>query len=75
MYLKFVAEQPARAKSWVSESTLAQSMKGPGVRLPDAMIESPKERTVIEFGGAYSKTKIADFHAFCRNEKFAYEVW
>ena len=75
VYLKLVAEQPGRAEFWISESTLARSMRGPGVRLPDAMIDDPSERTVIEFGGAYSKTKLADFHEFCRNAKLAYEIW
>lgn len=75
VYLKFLAEQPDLAKFWVSESSLVQSARVAGMRLPDAMIQGPEERKVIEFGGAYSKSKLAEFHAFCCQEKLAYEVW
>ena len=59
---------------WVSEEGLRQS-KQAGEKLPDAMLRTPQGERVIEFGGAYSKEKLALFHIYCLEKAFPYELW
>jgi hypothetical protein len=49
-------------------------MQGVGF-LPDAMIRTPQGSIIIEFGGAYSKSKIEHFHRFCAERNLPYELW
>jgi len=75
VYLRLLRDSPSRARYWVSEGALARPMRGCGNKLPDALIASPSERTVVEFGGAYPKRKLEGFHAFWAKEQMAYEIW
>jgi hypothetical protein len=74
VYLHLRARSPELAKLWRSETDLQKSMPSGG-RLPDAMIDTHSGPLVIEFGGGYSKEKLAAFHAWCAAEKYPYEVW
>lgn len=77
VFLLFQRANPTLAKRWCSEAEQYAEGKGRGERLPDAIIrgrrggEPPAQ--IIEFGGAYSRAKLIEFHhalsAFC------YEVW
>lgn len=77
VFLSLQAADPSLAKRWVSENELYADGRGRNERLPDAVIRGrragePPAR-IIEFGGAYSKSKLADFHrAF---STYSYEVW
>ncbi len=72
VYLRMVQELPTRASSWIPEATLK---KGQGIKVPDAMVRDGKHKTAIEFGGAYSRQKLADFHRHCQGRGLAYELW
>ncbi len=74
VYLRMLRDAPARARFWQSEAQILASSRRGG-RLPDAMIVGPKEKTVIEFGGAYSKRKLAEFHHHCATRGLPYEIW
>lgn len=75
LFLKLRAEDPALTAAWTSEATLYGAGEGRGDRLPDAMIVRRSGRRVIEFGGAYSKSKLIEFHDFCQRRNLPYEVW
>jgi len=77
VYLGLRKADPGAAKRWCSERELYAQGRGRNERLPDAIIHEPGRgetpARIIEFGGAYSKAKLADFH-----REFAdlpYEVW
>jgi hypothetical protein len=75
VYLTILRHAPDRAHFWLSEAQLQAGGAGRNEKLPDAMISSPTEQTVIEFGGAYPKYKLREFHAYCSDRGLAYEVW
>lgn len=75
VFLRMLRDAPARARLWQSEAQLLASRRRRGGRLPDAMIVGPREKIVIEFGGAYSKRKLAEFHNHCATRRLPYEVW
>lgn len=75
VFLRLLSKQPRTAQSWISEA--AQYAKGAGrhERLPDALVRDRNGTTVIEFGGAYSKRKLMEFHEFCVERSLSYELW
>lgn len=75
VYLQLLSGQPERAKKWVSEAELYHRGGGRNQKLPDAVVWGRGVKTAIEFGGAYSKKKLEDFHAYCEENGFAYEIW
>jgi len=75
LFLFFRRELPSRAKGWRCEASLHAEGFGRDDNLPDAMIVSRKERTVIELGGSYPKKKLLDFHEACEARELAYEIW
>ena len=75
IYLRMRSTDPHRGRQWVSEAMLYERGEGRGDRLPDAAIVSRRGKTVIEFGGAYPPTKVADFHRFCSERGWGYELW
>lgn len=75
LFLKVRAQDLALAAAWRSEATLYGAGEGRGDRLPDAMIVRRSGKRVIEFGGAYSKSKLIEFHEFCERRSLPYEVW
>lgn len=75
VFLHFRKNDPTRASHWVSEATLHAEGEGRGDRLPDAMVRGRREKTVIECGGAYPRTKLEEFHCYCERRGLGYEVW
>lgn len=73
LYLKFHAENPERAASWVHEDEL---LREGGARdasiIPDALVVGP---TAIEFAGRYSAAKLASIHRRLSQQQLAYEIW
>lgn len=76
VYLKLRQADPSAAMFWKSEAELLTSpTRSPSDRLPDALIDHPAVPRVVEFGGAYRRDKLVDFHQWCANAGYAYEVW
>lgn len=75
LYLRMLRDAPGRARAWQSEAQLLARVRHKGGRLPDAMIVGSKEKTVLEFGGAYSAAKLGAFHRYCAERGLPYEVW
>jgi len=75
VYLHFRHHHPEREKGWRPEAFLYEQGWGQRERLPDAMIVTRAEKTVIEFGGAYSKNKLQAFHAAMADKNLGYELW
>ncbi len=77
VYLLYRVDRPASAKRWVSEHQLYAEGGGRGERLPDAILRHPSRNRskdyIIEFGGAYSKSKLSEFHAALSHLR--YEIW
>lgn len=76
VFLRLQGTDPKLARRWCSESELYAEGRGRNERLPDAVIRGragvPPIR-IIEFGGAYAKAKLADFHRAMSGLR--YEVW
>ena len=70
--LRVIVVLPTRAATWAPETQLPA---GRGVKVPDAMVRDGRYVTAIEFGGEYSSDKLRQFHRYCENESFGYEVW
>lgn len=66
---------PEAAHSWVSEDEVAQKRKGK--KLPDAFLkdDAGKIARVIEFGGAYSASRLSELHTHCAENDLPYEIW
>lgn len=76
MYLILRNNRPSLAQHWIGEDQLAPHRRGQ--KLPDAVIApQPEERPelVLEFGGAYDKPRLIDFHADCEQRGLPYEIW
>lgn len=77
VYLQLLADDPAKARFWVSEHQLYAEGHGRHERLPDAIIRSRSgrgnEKLIVEFGGAYTKSKLQQFHD--EFKRLRYEVW
>ena len=75
VYFRLMDAYPKLADRWVSENQQYAEGGGRDERLPDALIRgrpgSPPR--IVEFGGAYSKAKLIEFHRGMSS--FAYEVW
>ncbi len=76
VFLRLLAEQPAKARSWVPESELVKAHKRNSSKIPDALLRTKSGReTVIEFGGEYSKAKLIEFHEDCAARRRGYQLW
>jgi hypothetical protein len=75
LYLRLLRERPAYAKRWISEQELYVLGGGRNEKLPDALIRNSRRDSdiVVEFGGAYSKPKLAEFHEAEQHRR--YELW
>jgi hypothetical protein len=76
VYLWFLEHRPALAKRWVSEHEQYALGGGRNARLPDAIVPHRHNRQkdlVIEFGGAYAKSKLQEFHEELNH--LAYQIW
>jgi hypothetical protein len=76
VFLLHRERDPNAAQHWVPEETIRQMRSKRAGKLPDAIIDVPGRRRVVEFGGAYSKAKLIGFHHYCAEELVVpYEVW
>lgn len=76
VFLEILSETPGRAQAWVAESQLVKDPSTAARKVPDALIRSRRGgETVIEFGGEYSKAKLAEFHEDCALRGRRYELW
>lgn len=75
VFLQFRSRFPELVKHWLSEAAILRSREDRSEKLPDAVIELDTGPRVIEFGGAYSKEKVASFHEYCSENRFPYELW
>lgn len=62
-----------RAARWISEAGLLAA--GASGKLPDALLKLRSGKIAVEFGGAYTARKLAEFHEYCERQRLAYEVW
>lgn len=75
VFIRLRREDPQLAMTWQSEAGQYAEGGGRDERLPDAMIGVGRERMAIEFGGAYAKRKLEEFHDHCAERAQPYEVW
>jgi hypothetical protein len=76
VFLLILSETPENARSWVAESELVKGKSIAATKVPDALIRSRRGvETVIEFGGEYSKGKLAEFHEDCAMRGRRYQLW
>ncbi len=75
LYLAWRRRTPDGIAEWISESRLRRLGYGDQTRLPDAMVDAGGIRRVIEVGGEYSASKLAEFHEFCAKRGLPYELW
>ena len=75
LYLGWRRRTPDGIAEWISESRLRRLGYGDQTRLPDAMVDAGGVRRVIEVGGEYSASKLAEFHEFCATRGLSYELW
>jgi hypothetical protein len=75
IFLGLRRRSPETAALWKSEAAIrreAGRARGPR---PDAFIELPTGTRVVEFGGAYSASKLEAFHCYCESQGLPYELW
>jgi hypothetical protein len=75
VYFRLCEENRDAARHWISEELIRQRRGYQGEKLPDALIDRPGDRKVVEFGGAYKKDKLERFHNYCAELELSYEVW
>ena len=76
VYLLYRERWPELAASWMSEELIRRGRSESfGTKLPDAMIRTDAHQQVVEFGGAYGREKLRDFHRYCSNENLPYALW
>lgn len=76
MYLRTRRDRPEITNYWIGEDVLAPHRYGQ--KLPDAVIASSPRETpelVLEFGGAYDKARLIEFHTDCQQRATPYEIW
>jgi len=75
VFLNLRQTRPDVAQTWQSEADQYAAGAGRDERLPDAIVGKGRARMAIEFGGAYSKPKVAEFHQHCEERGLGYELW
>jgi len=75
IWLWFQVNEPCLAAAWSGEDMFAQDRRGE--TLPDAAIlgVDGEPITMIEFGGSYGPSRIAEFHDDCAMRGLAYQIW
>ncbi len=76
MYLQLKRSHSPRLQYWIGEDVLAPHRRGQ--KLPDAVIATLPGATpqlVLEFGGAYDKIRVNEFHQDCYQRALPYEIW
>jgi len=76
IFLDYRRLHPEAIPFWRSEARILWERGGSKTeKLPDAILDFPQGPTIIEFGGAYSKSKLTRFHEYCETIETPYEVW
>lgn len=75
VFLQYRLSTPHLARKWSSEALILRSRADRREKLPDAIVNDGRSKRIVEFGGAYGKEKLVDFHAYCVDQRMAYEVW
>jgi hypothetical protein len=76
MYFALRRQRRQLAQQWIDEDRLAPFRRGE--KLPDAILATAPDavpRLVLEFGGAYGKPRLQDFHDDCEDRGLPYEIW
>ena len=76
IYLRIRDSRTEQLQYWIGEDMLAPHRRGQ--KLPDAIIASRPGATpklVLEFGGAYDKARLREFHEDCSSRALPYEIW
>jgi hypothetical protein len=76
VYLVFRKEHPEREEEWLGEDVLRPHYRRK--KLPDAVLASSPSATpemLIEFGGAYDRRRLEEFHRDCLERNLPYEIW
>jgi len=76
MFLAVLAARPYLTERWIDEDRLAPYRKRQ--KLPDAVIADSAAAApslVLEFGGAYPKHRLVEFHNDCCERALPYEIW
>ena len=75
VYLLYRERNPSLLPFWIFEERLRQERGRSNEMLPDVLIRTEAFTRAVEFGGAYSKSKLQAFHAYCAERNFSYEIW
>ena len=76
MFLQILKQRPDEAKNWIGEDEIASHRRGQ--KLPDAVIAlraDDRPQLVLEFGGAYDKDRLIEFHFDNQQRGLPYEIW
>ncbi len=75
VWLRFHLHSPKLAANWSGEDLLASSPLGQ--KQPDAALlnSAGDPEMLIEFGGAYGATRIAEFHNYAAACGLPYQIW
>lgn len=75
VYCCLHASDPCAASAWVSEAHLQSlGLREDGV-LPDGAIWCGHSLMFVEFGGRYSRDRLATFVAYCESRGTGFEIW
>lgn len=77
IFLRFRERRPGIEERWYRGDVARRFGLVPGSRVPDAFLfcDCGNVEWAIEFIGAYSSTRIRGFHEFCKQHRYAYQVW
>lgn len=76
MHFAIRRKSPDCVALWIDEDRLAPFRRGE--KLPDAVLATSPDaipRRVLEFGGAYGKQRLQNFHDDCEGRGLPYEIW
>ncbi len=76
MYVCIRRYNPQLLPCWIGEDRLAPARRQQ--KLPDAVLSASPDTLpylVLEFGGAYDKARVQDFHTDCEARGLSYEIW
>lgn len=76
IYLTYRRRWPVDAARWHGEDAVARDRRQRET-LPDALLVSAagEPYRAVEFGGSYSRARLATFHHYCGERGLPYEIW
>lgn len=76
IYLTYRRRWPMHAAYWQGEDAVARDRRQRET-LPDSLLVSAagEPYRAVEFGGSYSRMRLASFHDYCRDRGLPYEIW